>query len=92
MHYLVASLCEIQARCTGSYLLALALLTTRCSSRHAVPRGRKKATLHGDTGRLPRWRLATFAEVLHSMLVDPTGKVQTELDEKEGIAFGQVGV
>lgn len=26
-----------------------------------------------------------------SMLVDPTGKVQTELDEKEGIAFGEIG-
>ena len=25
------------------------------------------------------------------MLVDPTGKVQIELDEKEGIAFGEVG-
>jgi len=25
------------------------------------------------------------------MLVDPTGKVQVELDEKEGIAFGEVG-
>lgn len=26
-----------------------------------------------------------------SMLVDPTGKVQTELDENEGIAFGEIG-
>ena len=25
------------------------------------------------------------------MLVDPTGKVQAELDEKEGIAFGEIG-
>lgn len=25
------------------------------------------------------------------MLVDPTGKVQVELDEKEGIAYGHVG-
>lgn len=25
------------------------------------------------------------------MLVEPTGKVQTELDEKEGIAFGEIG-
>lgn len=25
------------------------------------------------------------------MLVDPTGKVQTELDEQEGIAFGEIG-
>jgi len=28
----------------------------------------------------------------HSMLVDPSGKVQTELDEKEGIAFGEVDI
>lgn len=27
----------------------------------------------------------------HSMLVDPTGKVTVELDEKEGIAFADVG-
>lgn len=25
------------------------------------------------------------------MLVDPTGKVQTELDEQEGIAFCEIG-
>ncbi|KAK9894863.1 putative nitrilase [Cystobasidium minutum MCA 4210] len=28
----------------------------------------------------------------HSMLVEPTGKVQAELDEKEGIAFGEIDV
>jgi hypothetical protein len=33
----------------------------------------------------------TQVDIVCSMLVDPTGKVQTELDETEGIAFGQVG-
>lgn len=28
---------------------------------------------------------------LRSMIVDPMGRVQTELDETEGIAYGEVG-
>lgn len=53
----------------------------------------------GDTGESCRTtsytRAQTYASLyrvrVHSMLVDPSGKVRAELDEKEGIAFGEVG-
>ena len=34
------------------------------------------------------WADASYAR---SMIVDPMGRIQTELDETEGIAYGEVG-
>ena len=59
----------------------------------AVLQERRKAIQPGDIGALlcgiQRERVSRGFR--RSMLVDPTGKVCVELDEKEGIAFGEIG-